>query len=144
MRILFIILVSSIALLAQSLSCESLCTQCQDQNSELCSNIEETCSCSFETTESPLTEESPVQNNYTQNTTSPVIKVNFGAEERHDQTNLPITQVDFGPKGDSYETAVLQDDGSYELRSKNHLLIMLSVIGGIILTGITVGIIISN
>jgi hypothetical protein len=138
MRILFIILVSSIALLAQSLSCESLCTQCQDQNSELCSNIEETCSCSFETTESP------VQNNYAQNTTSPVIKVNFGAEERHDQTNLPITQVDFGPKGDSYETAVLQDDGSYELRSKNHLLIMLSVIGGIILTGITVGIIISN
>jgi hypothetical protein len=138
MRILFIILVSSIALLAQSLSCESLCTQCQDQNSELCSNIEETCSCSFETTESP------VQNNYAQNTTSPVIKVNFGAEERHDQTNLPITQVDFGPKGDSHETAVLQDDGSYELRSKNHLLIMLSVIGGIILTGITVGIIISN
>jgi hypothetical protein len=138
MRILFIILVSSIALLAQSLSCESLCTQCQDQNSELCSNIEETCSCSFETTESP------VQNNYAQNTTSPVIKVNFGAEERHDQTNLPITQVDFGPKGDSHETAVLQDDGSYELRSKNHLLIILSVIGGIILTGITVGIIISN
>jgi hypothetical protein len=127
MKLFLVLFFLAITIFAQENTCKDFCVKCQDDSSELCLQIMQSCECS--TSSEP-----------TAATSIPLTNVDFGTTENGDQKFSPLTTVDFGGKGDNTHTAVRHDDGTYELQNKNRTLI---IVGSIVLT-ILVGVIIGN
>ena len=120
MRIPLLILLYAISIFAQDDTCKDFCSKCYGNNSEICLQIAQNCECSI--TNEPSATSIPLSN------------VDFGAAETNGQKFSPLANVDFGDKGDDTHTAVLQDNGTYELQNKNRTWF---IIGGFALTLLT-------
>ena len=122
MKFFFIILFCAIALFAQDDICQKFCLKCQDDSSEVCLDVKQSCECS-------------TPNEASATISVPLSKVDFGQfGSSRNQKFEPITKVDFGSKGDDTHTAVWQENGSYEIQNKNKTWI---IIGSIVLTILT-------
>ena len=127
MKVFFVILFCAIAIFAQENSCKDFCTQCQEDSSEICLQIKQSCECA-------------ASSETTATTNAPLSKVNFGAfESNGNQKFEPLTKMDFGSKGDDSYTAVRQDDGSYKNQNKKQTWIIVGGIALAILTAVILG-----
>ena len=131
-------------------ACVDFCKKCAEEQSELCTEIIETCQCneSSETVvnddESAQAEEpEAVSETVEPAPSAPIMKASFAPPpEKKKKKDGAIMNVNFGYKGDSEYTAVLKDDGTYENKEKDNT--SLWVVLGIIVTAITIAIFASN
>ena len=122
MKLFFIVLFCAIALFAQDDICQKFCLKCQDDSSEVCLDVKQSCECS-------------TPNETSATISVPLSKVDFGEFGfNSNQKFEPLTKVDFGGKGDDTHTAVRQEDGSYEIQNKERTWI---IVGSIVLTILT-------
>jgi hypothetical protein len=122
-------------------ACVDFCKKCTEEQSELCTEIIETCQCneSGETVvnddESAQAEEpEAVSETVEPAPSAPIMKASFAPPpEKKKKKDGAIMNVNFGYKGDSEYTAELQADGSYEMKEKSNTGIWVAIGGGIVL-----------
>ena len=138
--ILAILLIAPFAFaISNDASCIDFCKKCAEEQSELCTEIIETCQCneSSETVvnddESAQAEEpEAVSKTVEPAPSAPIMKASF-APPPEKKKDGAIMNVNFGYKGDSEYTAELQADGSYEMKEKSNTGIWVAIGGGIVL-----------
>ena len=140
--ILAILLIAPFAFaISNDASCIDFCKKCAEEQSELCTEIIETCQCnkSSETVvnddESAQAEEpEAVSETVEPAPSAPIMKASFAPPpEKKKKKDGAIMNVNFGYKGDSEYTAELQADGSYEMKEKSNTGIWVAIGGGIVL-----------
>ena len=140
--ILAILLIAPFAFaISNDASCIDFCKKCAEEQSELCTEIIETCQCneSSETVvhddESAQAEEpEAVSKTVEPAPSAPIMKASFAPPpEKKKKKDGAIMNVNFGYKGDSEYTAELQADGSYEMKEKSNTGIWVAIGGGIVL-----------
>ena len=140
--ILAILLIAPFAFaISNDASCIDFCKKCAEEQSELCTEIIETCQCneSSETVvnddESAQAEEpEAVSKTVEPAPSAPIMKASFAPPpEKKKENDGAIMNVNFGYKGDSEYTAELQADGSYEMKEKSNTGIWVAIGGGIVL-----------
>ncbi len=122
-------------------ACVDFCKKCTEEQSELCTEIVQTCQCneSSETVvnddESAQAEESETASETAEPASNaPIMKASFAPPpEKKKENDGAIMNVNFGYKGDSEYTAELQADGSYEMKEKSNTGIWVAIGGGIVL-----------
>lgn len=122
-------------------ACVDFCKKCTEEQSELCTEIIETCQCN----ESGEADSGNVENSQPEEPeavsesaepvpSAPIMKASFAPPpEKKKKKDGAIMNVNFGYKGDSEYTAELQADGSYEMKEKSNTGIWVAIGGGIVL-----------
>lgn len=122
-------------------ACVDFCKKCIEEQSELCTEIIETCQCneSGETDSGNVENSQPEEPETVSETvepapSAPIMKASFAPPpEKKKKKDGAIMNVNFGYKGDSEYTAELQADGSYEMKEKSNTGIWVAIGGGIVL-----------
>lgn len=115
MSLKFILPLLLLATIAFADECESLCSECENDKSEICANVIKTCGCDYSTAQQEETADvkSPSK--------STVIDVDFDHnEENKAPIKKNIIDVNFGDNGDMEHTAVKKSDGSYEIEKRSN------------------------
>ena len=140
--IVAILLIAPLAFaISDDAACVDFCKKCTEEQSELCTEIVQTCQCneSSETVvngdESAQAEEpEAVSETVEPAPSAPIMKASFAPPpEKKKKKDGAIMNVNFGYKGDSEYTAELQADGSYEMKEKSNTGIWVAIGGGIVL-----------
>lgn len=106
-------------------ACVDFCKKCTEEQSELCTEIVQTCQCN----ESGEADSGNVENSQPEavsetvkpTPSAPIMKASFAPPpEKKKKKDGAIMNVNFGYKGDSEYTAELQADGSYENKPKSN------------------------
>ena len=109
-------------------TCVDFCKKCTEEQSELCTEIIETCQCneSGEADSGNVENSQPEEPEAVSETvepapSAPIMKASFAPPpEKKKKKDGAIMNVNFGYKGDSEYTAELQADGSYENKPKSN------------------------
>ena len=127
--ILAILLIAPFAFaISNDASCIEFCKKCAEEQSELCTEIIETCQCNVPNepansdVENSQAEESEAASETAEPASNtPIMKASFAPPpEKKKENDGAIMNVNFGYKGDSEYTAKLKSDGSYELEEKSN------------------------
>lgn len=118
--------------------CNFLCGDCENDESDICKSVIETCNCnSIATEEETIEQEKNVAPKKTVKTEKKsIIEADFGHNEEMDPPpkKKRIIDVNFGENGDDEYTAVRQADGSYEIEERSNTgIIIASAIGAALL-----------
>lgn len=118
-------------------TCVDFCKKCTEEQSELCTEIIETCQCN-ESGETVVNDDESAQAEEPETVepapSAPIMKASFAPPpEKKKKKDGAIMNVNFGYKGDSEYTAELQADGSYEMKEKSNTGIWVAIGGGIVL-----------
>ena len=122
-------------------TCVDFCKKCTEEQSELCTEIVQTCQCN-ESSETVVNDDESAQDEEPEAVSetvepapsAPIMKASFAPPpEKKKKKDGAIMNVNFGYKGDSEYTAELQADGSYEMKEKSNTGIWVAIGGGIVL-----------
>ena len=109
-------------------TCVDFCNKCTEEQSDLCTEIVQTCQCnesaeavSGNIEDSQAEQPEAVSETVKPTPSAPIMKASFAPPpEKKKKKDGAIMNVNFGYKGDSEYTAELQADGSYENKPKSN------------------------